>query len=355
MFLARLGSLHALEQERRGASWTRWILSPLASADTIGRVFSLIRTEDLRDFSRGLYARYKRNKVLGRTFGLNALVLDGHESSTSFRRRCPGCLQRRLSDGRRQYYHRFVLAILPGKHFPYLLDLEPQRPGENEVGCALRLLSRVLKSYPRAFDLVLGDGLYLEAPFVSFLREHRKEAILVLKDERRDLLKDALGIFGGEEPQVQTEGPLTRRIWDVDGLTSWPALRASVRVIRSVESRSRRRQIDGRIETQTSEWVWMTTLSPDRASADKIVGLGHRRWEIENRAFLELVEYWHADHVYRHHPRAIEAFWLMVLLTLNLFRAFLNLNIQPVFRRRHTQLFFAQKIAAQFHLDLFPP
>jgi len=342
MFLARLGSLHALEQERRRASWAKWIFSSLASADTIGRVFSLMRTEDLRGFSQGLYARFKRNKVLGQTFGHHTLVLDGHESSASFRRRCPGCLQRRLSDGRRQYYHRFVLAILPGKRFPFLLDLEPQRPGENEVGCAMRLLDRVLKAYPRAFDLVLGDALYLEAPFVSFLREHQKEAILVLKDERRDLLKDALGIFESEQPEVRTEGPLTRRIWDVDGLTSWTALGVAVRVIRSVESRSRRRQIDGGIETQVSDWLWMTTLSPDRASASEVVRLGHSRWEIENRAFLELVEYWHADHVYRHHPRAIEAFWLMVLLTLNLFRAFLNFNIKPVFRNRHTQLFFAQ-------------
>ena len=353
MFVARLGSLNALEQER--ASWARRFLQPLASADTIGRVFSLIRTEDLRHVGLALYARLKRNKALQGLHGHRVLVLDGHESSASMRRRCPGCLKRRLSDGRIQFYHRLVLAILPGRLFPFLLDLELQQPGESEVGCATRLLGRILKTYPRAFDLVIGDGLYLEAPFVSWLRERSKDVIIVLKDERRDLLQDARGIFRGQEPDAVVEGNLTRRIWDVEDLTSWPTLGFPVRVVRSLETRTLRRQLDGQLETIESEWVWMTTLSRDRTSALDVVRLGHRRWDIENRGFLELVKDWNANHVYRHHPRAIEAFWLMATLTLNLFRAFLCLNIKPVLRGRHTQLFFASKIAAQFHLDRLPP
>ena len=353
MFLARLGSLNALEQERD--AWARRRLERLASADTIGRVFSLIRTEDLRGFVRDLYGRLKRNKALERLHGPSVLILDGHESSASFRRRCPGCLARRLSDGRLQFYHRLVLAILPGKTFPFLLDLEPQRPGEDEVGCAMRLLARVLKTYPRAFDLVVGDGLYLQARFVSWLKEHHKDVLLVLKDERRDLLQDALGIFSAEAPEVRTEDGVRRRIWDVEDLTSWSALGLPVRVVRSLERRTVKRQLDGRLETLESEWVWMTTLSRARTPSIEVVRLGHGRWDIENRAFLELVEYWHADHVYRHHPRAIEAFWLMAILALNLFRAFINLNLKPVVRDRHTQIFFAAKLAAQFHLDELPP
>jgi len=33
-------------------------------------------------------------------------------------------------------------------------------PDEDEVTCAVRLLTRVLSAYPRAFDLVLADALY---------------------------------------------------------------------------------------------------------------------------------------------------------------------------------------------------
>ena len=67
------------------------------------------------------------------------------------------------------------------------LDLEPQRGGEDEVAVALRLLERVLARYPRAFDLVLADGLYAQASFFNFLLRHHKHALVVLKDPRRDL------------------------------------------------------------------------------------------------------------------------------------------------------------------------
>ena len=38
MFLARLGSLNALEQTGSSRWWQRWLGSPLPSADTVGRV-----------------------------------------------------------------------------------------------------------------------------------------------------------------------------------------------------------------------------------------------------------------------------------------------------------------------------
>lgn len=50
--------------------------------------------------------------------------------------------------------------MLWGDGFYLPLDLEPQLPGEDEVGCATRLLERVMLNYPRAFDLILADGLY---------------------------------------------------------------------------------------------------------------------------------------------------------------------------------------------------
>ena len=80
-------------------------------------------------------------------------------------------------------HHRDVTVRL-------LLDQEPQRPGEDEVQTALRLLTRVIPAYPRAFTLVLADALYAQAPFFNFLLAHGKHALAVLKDERRDLYQD---------------------------------------------------------------------------------------------------------------------------------------------------------------------
>ena len=40
-----------------------------------------------------------------------------------------------------------------------------------------------------AFDVVLADALYAAATFVNFLLAHGKDAVIVLKDERRHLFK----------------------------------------------------------------------------------------------------------------------------------------------------------------------
>src|SRR4030042_1221361 len=134
MMLVRWGSLNALEQDRRRSFWRRWLGSPLASAETIGRVFARIQTEPLRDVLHALYDRLKRNKALGPSRGHDVLILDGHESSASFRRCCPGCLKRRLSDGRIQYYHRLVLAMVSGQRLAVFPDLQAPRAGEGAGG-----------------------------------------------------------------------------------------------------------------------------------------------------------------------------------------------------------------------------
>ena len=58
---------------------------------------------------------------------------------------------------------------------------------------ALRLLARVIPAYPRAFDLVLADALYAKAPFFNFLLARGKHALVVLKEERRNLYQDVAG------------------------------------------------------------------------------------------------------------------------------------------------------------------
>jgi hypothetical protein len=63
------------------------------------------------------------------------------------------------------------------------------------VETALRLLARVIPTYPRAFDVVLADAFYAKAPFFNFLLHRGKHALVVLKQEERDLYQDVAGLF----------------------------------------------------------------------------------------------------------------------------------------------------------------
>jgi hypothetical protein len=116
MGLCRLGSLNALEQTKGNSFWKKWIGDELPSADTIGRVFSMISADDIRQILKSLYSKLKRNKALRPAVGHKfVLIIDGHESTSSYLRTCDKCLTRvmHMSKGDcLQYYHRYCLAML---------------------------------------------------------------------------------------------------------------------------------------------------------------------------------------------------------------------------------------------------
>jgi hypothetical protein len=355
MFCARQPSLNALAQIPASRFWKQWLGEPLASADTLGRVHAELQAEGLRRAVQQFYHRLKRNKALPDHAGIGIAVLDGHESHASYRRHCSGCLQRTIHNehgDRIQYYHRQVtLMLLPATRagrpaVRLLLDHEPQQPGQDEVETALHLLERVLRAYPRAFDLVLGDALYAKAPFFNFLLTHGKHALVVLKDERRDLYQDVAGLLGQGKAQPGRYRNRDCQWWDFPDLRTWPQVKAPVRVIRSWETYSVRRQLDPEQELQTSDWIWVTTLPSSQAPAERVVRFAHQRWDIENYGFNELVREWHSDHVFRHDPNAIECFLLEAFLAFNPFHAFFALNLKPAARTGKSQVFWARLIAA---------
>lgn len=353
MFLSRLGSLNALEQARLSPFWQKWLKGSLPSADSTGRIFSLINPDSIRAGNLHIYTCLKRNKSIQSPYnGLMALVVDGHESHSSYKRHCGGCLERKILTGkgeRIQYYHRHVAALLVGHPFHFLLDTEVQNPGEDEVATAIRLLGRVIKHFPRAFDVVVGDALYAESRFFNFLISRGKDIITVLKDERRDLLKDARALFDSMGPTQIRSGTTQHQYWDLEGFTSWPQVVKPVRVVRSIETTIIRRQLNRQAEEKVSEWIWVSTLSQNKAATETVIDVGHARWTIENQGFNETVNRWSIDHVYKHNPVAMLTFWLMGMVAYNLFHAFFNRNLKPIFRRRISMIHLARLITTALY------
>ena len=356
-----MGSLHAWRLTSRVGFWNRWLGEKPCSDDSLGRIAAVMHADRLRRGIHHVYERLKRNKALPDLHGLAVAVLDGHETSASYLRSCPGCLRRTIhttGGDRTQFYHRNVTLLLLGGARPgrpplrLLLDLEPQRPGEDEVATAQRLLERVIPAYPRAFDLILADALYGTAAFLNFLLARGKHALIVLKDERRNLYQDVASLWEHLQPQAGQYRSRACLWWDVPDLRSWPEVKAPVRVVRSQESWFVKRQITRQLTPQSSDWIWVTTLSLLQARTALVVALGHQRWDIENYGFNELVNGWYADHVYRHDPNAIECFLLLAFLAYNTFHAFLALNLKPQLRANKSEVYWASLMAAEIYAEL---
>ena len=251
-----------------------------------------------------------------------------------------------------EYFHRGVAFYLVGFRTAVPLDVEMLQPGEGELTAAQRLLPRVVKSYGRLFDAVLGDGLFFNAPFLNLCLRLGKEVITVLKDEGRVLFQDAQGVFSLTAPQVWEEANRKIQAWDAEGFTSAEGIEVPLRVLRTEEVITRRhRQGNGWIqEKETHHWEWVTTLPATRLSTRLLWQIGHARWEIEDDLFHTLATYWSLDHCFRHEPTAILNFTLTLFIAFVILQSFYLGNLKPQ-RRAHltfmaiaAELFFALAI-----------
>jgi len=358
MCVLRLGSLNAIETELRIPKRMEKVVGKRkASADSIGRVFSVMDLESLRDVLSGINHRLKRNKALRTDWPFRFAAVDGHELFTSRSRCCAGCCTRTITvNGKKvtEYYHRVVVCHLMGFKIPLPLDVEPVLSGEGEVIAAKRLLERVFRKYSRFFDVVVGDALYLEAPFINFCLRHGKHAIAVLKKEQLILMQDAKGVFKVIEPEVFTEANETVKVWDAEGFTT-AGTDKPLRVIYAQETEKKRRRINGEWveEVNKHEWCWASTISQAELSVRRLWKAAHGRWEIENNLFNVLVKHWHMDHCYKHEPNAIIAFLLTLFISFIFVQSFYHLNLKKPVRDRVAIIAITRQLYGSLGQDSF--
>jgi len=265
---------------------------------------------------------------------------------------CPQCSERKVTvNGSKviEYYHRGVVFHLVGFPMAIPLDVELIRPGEGEVIAAKRLLERAITRYGRFFDVVVGDALYMEAPFFNFCLEHKKDVIAVLKGQRA-LLHDANGVCSLMKPKLWTERRCQVRAWDAEGFTTAEKIEAPLRVLHTeehvtVRHRHQHRWIEKR---EVHRWWWATTLSASRLPTRLLWRMAHRRWDIENDLFNTLVTHWSLDHCFKHEPTAILNFVLTLFIAFVLLQSFYHGNLKPE-RRVHLSLI---GLAMELHLGV---
>jgi hypothetical protein len=284
-----------------------------------------------------LHHRLKRNKALADGDDLKIVAVDGHEFFASRKRCCPQCQQRTIKvqdEEVTEYYHQGVVCHLIDHRLAVPLDVELLRPGEGEETAAKRLLERVFANYRRFFDVVCGDALYFDAPFINFCLEHHKHALVVLKGEHRLLLQDAAGVFAQQPPQVWQDRSRTVQVWDAEGFTTCAGVQKPLRVVHTVETVRRRERVARQWQEKavTSSWYWATTLSQRQLSTRRVWRAGHQRWDVENDCFNTLATHWGLDHCFKHDPTAIVNFVLTLFLVYVLLQCFWQRNLKAPLR-----------------------
>jgi hypothetical protein len=352
LLFSNLGSLNKFNTSR-DISAVANMAGKVPSASTVSRSADSIDLDAIRQILKSIYLNSKRSKMIEPYCSKYIGVIDGHEICSSDIHWCKACSARNVSkiegEVKLNYYHRYVAFILAGERFCFMLDIEPIYPNEGEITSSYRLLLRVCKNYPKAFEVVVGDGLYLNANIFNLLASHGKYAAAVLKDETRQLYDEAVLLSGIVDPVVYVDENTTYKIWDHTIEGAWDSYKKPVRVIRSEEIKTVRHHSDEigkwELEEEKADWYWATSL-PKVVSSKNVVSICHGRWQIENKCFNEIVSPWNADHIYRHSQNAITAFVLFLFIVLNILNIFFARNIKD--KRINTKSFLVDLIKAEF-------
>lgn len=344
--IIRIGSYHDLAKQTKRRRWQHLIHWPKRISDSAFHYVSeRFNLDDLRHCVAVVNKQLKANKALEscKINGLLFLSLDANEHFHSRSRCCPCCCQREIQEtdaqGQKQtvieYYHRYVFAQINGPKLNVLLDLEPIRPGEGEAEAALRLLGRLRRVYGvRFFDVVTLDGWYVQGPFLKAVEKLGWDWLVVLKQERMEVLQEARALSAVQKPELQFRDKKRQRqvnLWRVKDLGFSKSYGRQVQVIHSQETWTETKVVGGKKISQlrTSDWWWMTSADLQAYPVTVVYAGGHRRWGIENKGFNELTQFYHLEHCYHHEPVAMLGQMLILILGFVLFNAYALLHSQP--------------------------
>jgi hypothetical protein len=368
-FVFRLSSFQQLESDIADPAFQRWIGVDRAFGDDVLR-YSLCGFDvaALETMLLEVNHTLKRNKALdpGRVQGRIVAALDGIEVLSSYSRCCESCLERTIKfpqpDGsieeRTQYYHSAVGCQIVSSPLKPILALEWRRPGEGEDVCARRLLTRIVELYgSRFFDILLLDSLYPQAPLLRLTEAVGWDVVISLKQQRRDLYQDAMGLFQTRDADLefeQKEPDCHRqvRLWHAPDLPFSEDYPLPMRVVLSQEQVARQRIRGGQPYTETTQqqWCWISTLDPPSFPARVVWHLGHLRWKNENNGWNDLSQNFALKHGFlhacKHRPKTLSAegkrepvanhglavVALIRCLAFDLFSAFVRLH-SKLFRR----------------------
>jgi hypothetical protein len=337
-------SLLQLEAECRSGALAKRI-GPI-SDDTIGYALQRQSPEPVFALGCEVAQRLKRNGVLRSDWsrGLVVAAVDGIEICSSFARCCDACMQREVQHKVRgelrtdvQYYHRIVAVVVVSTPVPIPLGLRFQKDGEAEVPCALALLQELVDRLGRRFlDLLVGDALYLQAPFVKEVERLGLDWAFTVKENQPDLLREAERFTAGEPAGVESETHRELRWWHVPQI-DWPAADRLVRVIKTVRT-ERKREVTVRSEgdhlrksksevAEESTNFYATNFELGAIPPLFIHQLSRSRWRIDAEIFQTITTDCHLKHPAVHQSTALVVLTMIRLLAYTLSLVFYQRQI----------------------------
>lgn len=371
--------------------------------------------EQMRLVNKNFIQTLKKNKVFIKN-DIDKLRIFAFDATEVFEtnKHIEGLPERKHRDGRKSCYHKTFGIMQIGEKNQIMIRMEELKATEveeirerlvNEEGLEIdkitdtrmksegeitvlkRVFPEIEKEIGMEIDVVVGDALFSNAPVLNFIKSLGKDAVTRFKDERREIYKDAEGLFQNRKPDLNielveiittiktqyskkskkknktktrkeqiyrkvTENPINEKriistktthkknsltetivkekvlkkieIWsDLFGLNGYDY--GKVRFVKYLEN-------DGE-KVQTI--CVLTTLLNHKL--DTILKIMHKRWLIENNGFRVLKTRYNLNHCYVGEINAIRLIIEIIMLVYNIMQMYINVRTKNYRESRMTR------------------
>lgn len=297
VFGFKMPSLLQFEKDKDSEPWLRRNLRTLygveaAPSDTTMRErLDEISPKQLRRPYKKIFAYLQRGKVLesySYLGGYHIISLDGTGQFSSDKVHCECCCEKHHRNGRVEYYHHMLGAVLVHPEHREVIPFAPEPivkgDGETKNDCernaAKRLLSDLRREHPHLKVLIVEDGLASNFPHLSLLDSLNMQYVIGVKQGDHAYLFDWIKDL---KPMVHEQTDEQGTHHEFHAYSNVPLNDANydyrVNVLEYWETKK-----DGR--KQHFSWVTKLALTPENMY--QVMRAGRSRWKIENETFNTL-------------------------------------------------------------------
>jgi hypothetical protein len=324
VFGFKMPSLLQFEKDKDSEPWLRRNLRTLygvesAPSDTTLRErLDTLSPRQLRRPFKQIFSHLQRGKALEAyryLDGYHIISLDGTGQFSSDKVHCGSCCEKHHRNGRVEYYHHMLGAVLVHPELREVIPLAPEpivkgdgsTKNDCERNASKRLLSDLRREHPHLKVLIVEDGLASNYPHLSLLDSLNMQYVIGVKpgDHRYlfDWIKDLKPMVHQQMDEKGThhefhayaDVPLndTHHDYRVNVLEYWETKK------------------DGR--KQRFSWVTKLALTPENVY--QVMRAGRSRWKIENETFNTLKNQgYNFEHNYGHGNKNLCSVMTMLMM-----------------------------------------
>lgn len=194
-----------------------------------------ISYEQVRRINENMINKVKENKFFRKNQidGLSVIAMDGVEEFET-NKVIEGLPERVHKDGKISRYYKALGIMSVGEDRQIMIGLEELQAkesekitekieeenkakkisekrlqekikAEGEITVIKRVIPNIKKTIGRDFDVVVLDALFANGPVLNCIKENKLDAVIRFKEERREIYKDAMGMFEKRESDLNYE------------------------------------------------------------------------------------------------------------------------------------------------------